>query len=48
MAIPDVNIPIKPVYFPWEVVIKAERAAEKVHERMLRPRLEEIRANPDG
>lgn len=36
MPIPDVNIPIKPVYFPWEVVVKAQRAAEKVHERMLR------------
>lgn len=34
MKIPDVNIPIKPVYFPWEVVMKAERAAEKVQERM--------------
>ena len=34
MKIPDVNIPIKSVYFPWEVVMKAERAAEKVQERM--------------
>jgi len=34
MKVPDVNIPIKPVYFPWEVVMKAQRAAEKVQERM--------------
>jgi hypothetical protein len=34
MAIPDVNIPIRPVWFSWEVVMKAERAAEKVQERM--------------
>lgn len=34
MSIPDVDIPITPVYFPWEVVMKAERAAEKVQERM--------------
>lgn len=34
MSIPDVTIPITPVYFPWEVVMKAERAAEKVQERM--------------
>jgi len=34
MGIPDVDIPIKPVYFPWEMVMKAERAAEKVQERM--------------
>jgi hypothetical protein len=36
MKIPDVNIPIKPVIIPWEIVMKAERAAEKVHERMHR------------
>lgn len=34
MSIPDVTIPITPVYFPWEVVMKAERAGEKVQERM--------------
>jgi hypothetical protein len=36
MSIPDVNIPINPVIIPWEIVMKAERAPEKVHERMLR------------
>lgn len=66
MKIPDVTIPNTPVYFPWEVVMKAERAAERsgIRDLMmvgliddaladqippeLRPRLEEIRANPDG
>lgn len=36
MRIPDIDIPIQPVFFPWEVVVKAERAAEKVLERMRR------------
>lgn len=36
MKIPDVNIPITAVCFPWEVVAKAERAAERVWERMYR------------
>jgi hypothetical protein len=34
MKIPDVDVPIRTVIFPWELVVKAERAAEKVHERM--------------
>jgi hypothetical protein len=36
MKIPDVDIPIKTVTFPWEQVMKAERAAELVWERMHR------------
>ena len=36
MRVPDVDMPIKPVIIPWEIVMKAERAPEKVHERMLR------------
>ncbi|HWL94925.1 MAG TPA: hypothetical protein VNT79_15505 [Phycisphaerae bacterium] len=36
MKIPDVEIPINTVTFPWELVMKAERAAEKVQERMHR------------
>ena len=34
MSIPDVDIPIKPVFFPVEAWVKAERNAERVHERM--------------
>ena len=34
MSIPDVDIPIKPVRFSWKTVMKAERAAERVWERM--------------
>lgn len=34
MTIPDVDIPIRPVLIPWEYVMKAERAVEKVQERL--------------
>ena len=36
VAIPDVDIPIRPVLIPWEYVMKAERAVEKVEERLRR------------
>jgi len=36
MAIPDLDIPIRPVVIPWEYVMKAERAVEKVAERLRR------------
>lgn len=36
MAIPDVNIPITPVRIPMEWIMRAERAVEKVRERLLR------------
>lgn len=36
MAIPDVNIPITPVRIPLEWIMRAERAVEKVRERLLR------------
>lgn len=81
MTIPDVNMRTKPAWLPWEVAMKAGRAADEVQERLvliasrdidrvairdmlsvgliedqtaeqlppeLRPRLEEIRADPDG
>jgi len=43
MKIPDVTIPITPVYFSWEVVMKAERAVEKVRE-LLRRTVETLNA----
>jgi len=36
MAIPDVNIPITAVRVPMEWIMRAERAVEKVRERLLR------------
>ncbi|MBK8268719.1 MAG: hypothetical protein IPK83_10625 [Planctomycetes bacterium] len=36
MNIPDVNIPITPVRIPMEWIMRAERAVEKVRERLLR------------
>lgn len=36
MAIPDVNIPITPVRIPMEWIMRAERAVEKVRERLLK------------
>lgn len=36
MAIPDIDIPIRPVTIPWEYVMKAERAVEEVQERLRR------------
>lgn len=36
MAIPDVNIPITPVRIPIEWIMRAERAVEKVRERLLK------------
>ena len=36
MAIPDVDVRIAPVLIPWEYVMKAERAVEKVAERLRR------------
>ncbi len=36
MKIPDVTIPVNVVTVPMEWIMRAERAVEKVHERMLR------------
>lgn len=36
MKIPDVDIPITPVRIPMEWIMRAERAVEKVRERLLR------------
>jgi len=36
MAIPDVDIPITPVRIPMEWIMRAERAVEKVRERLLK------------
>lgn len=36
MKIPDVNFPVTPVRIPMEWIMRAERAVEKVRERLLR------------
>src|SRR5436189_6407802 len=36
MKIPDVDIPITPVRIPMEWIMRAERAVEKVRERLLK------------
>lgn len=36
MKIPDVDIPVTPVRVPMEWIMRAERAVEKVRERLLK------------